>query len=53
MIFNINQFQHHHFVTWLVTDLKSDKRFKFIGTIGYTGTVVKNVQPIFIWKKMN
>ncbi len=53
MIFNINQFQHHHFVSWLIRDLKSDKRFEFLGTIGYTGTIVKNVQPIFIWKKMN
>ena len=53
MSFNINQFEHHNFVTWLISDLKKDNRFKFLGTIGYSGKNIRNVQPIFFWKKIN
>jgi hypothetical protein len=51
MAFNINQFKHHHFVNWLINDLRKDNRWKFLGTVGYINKVIKNVQPIFIWKK--
>jgi 16S rRNA G966 N2-methylase RsmD len=52
MAFNINQFRHHNFVQWLINDLRKDNKWKFLGTIGYTGKVIKNVQPIFLWKKL-
>ena len=49
MAFNINQFEHHNFVTWLINDLRMDVRFDFMGTISYGGRV--DNQPIFLWKK--
>lgn len=52
MAFNINQFRHHHFVQWLVDDMRKDVKWKFLGTIGNTGQKIKNVQPIFLWKKL-
>lgn len=52
MAFNINQFKHHNFLNWLINDLRNDNRLKFLGTIGYTGKIIKNVQPIFLWKKI-
>lgn len=52
MSFNINQFKHHNFVSWLISDLRNDNRFKFVGTIGYSDINIKNVQPIFFWKKI-
>jgi hypothetical protein len=52
MSFNINQFEHHNYLNWLFNDMRNDVRWQFIGTIGYTGKVIKNVQPIFFWKKI-
>ena len=49
MAFNINQFEQHSFVTWLINDLRMDVRFDFLGTISYGGR--KDNQPIFLWKK--
>lgn len=50
--FNINQFQHHNYLTWLINDMRQDNRWKFLGTIGYSGKSIRNVQPIFFWKKI-
>ena len=49
MAFNINQFDRHNFVTWLINDLRMDVRFDFLGTISYGGR--KDNQPIFLWRK--
>lgn len=51
MVFNINQFKHHSFVTWMINDLRNDPRFTFKGTMVYSGLIIKNPQPMFVWKK--
>lgn len=49
---NINQFKHHNYVTWLISDMKKKSDWKFLGTIGYCNENRKNVQPIFVFKKI-
>jgi hypothetical protein len=47
---NINQFRHHHYVQWLISDMKKNPNWNFLGTIGYTNENKKNVQPIFVFR---
>lgn len=48
---NINQFRHHRYVTWLISDMKKNSAWKFLGTVGYCNENRKNVQPIFVFQK--
>jgi len=54
---NINQFKHHHYVNWLLDDMRKNKNWNFLGIVGYANSNKINqnkilVQPIFIWKKI-
>lgn len=50
LVLNINQFSHHHYVDWLLQDMKKIDDWEYNGMISY-GQDNNNLQPIFIWRK--
>lgn len=54
---NINQFKHHHYVNWMMEDMRKNTKWKYLGLIGYANSdkIERNiidVQPVFIWTKL-
>lgn len=50
---NINQYKKHHYVEWLLADMKKNTGWEYLGLIAYSNEKLnKPPQPIFIWKKL-